>query len=331
MEYFFRGDCEMSSWEKWVNRPQSLWLRRALFQVHLWTGIGIGLYVLLMSVSGSVLVYRRELARTFSREPRIAAGPGARMTVDELKQTAKRAYPDYEAARVYEPKKPDQPVEMLLEHGEKRLQRLFHPYTGADLGDPLRPGFRFILWLADLHDDLLLGRTGRRLNLIGGILGTLLCLTGAIIWWPGIKNWRGSLSVRWKENRKGFNWALHSAAGIWSIAFIFMWGISGIYLSIPESFNAVVDFFEPVHEPSKATRFGDQVLYWLAQAHFGRFAGQPVKFIWFVLGFAPAVLFVTGTLMWWNRVLGPWMRRKLLARPQINGVEAPHSDSSIHA
>src|SRR5712692_7685484 len=123
----------MSSWEKWVNRPQRLWLRKALFQVHLWTGIGIGLYVLVMSVSGSVLVYRRELTRTFSLQPRIAAGPGPRLTVDELKQAAKRAYPEYGATRVYEPKSLDQPVEILLERGEIRLQRIFNPYTGAYL------------------------------------------------------------------------------------------------------------------------------------------------------------------------------------------------------
>src|ERR1700680_2976398 len=198
----------MSSWEKWLNRPQSLWLRKALFQVHLWTGIGIGLYVLLMSVSGSVLIYRRELAKTFSREQRIAAGPGARMSTNELKQAAERNSPEYERTRVTERKMSDQPVEIMLERGEKRLQRLFNPYTGADLGDPLQPGFRFILWLADLHDNLLWGRTGLRLNFLGGVLTTLLCLTGAIIWWPGINHWRSSLTVGWKENWKGFNWAL---------------------------------------------------------------------------------------------------------------------------
>jgi uncharacterized iron-regulated membrane protein len=321
----------MSSWEKWLNRPQSLWLRKALFQVHLWTGIGVGLYVLLMSVSGSVLIYRRELAKTFSREPRIAVGPGARMSIDELKQAAKRAYPEYGPTRVYEPKSADQPVEILLERGEKKLQRIMNPYTGADLGDPLQAGFRFIQWLADLHDNFLWGRTGRRLNLIGGVLGTLLCVTGGIIWWPGITNWRSSLTVGWKMNRKGFNWALHSALGLWSVAFILMWGISGIYLSAPESFNAVVDFFQPIHEPSKKLRFGDQVLFWLARLHFGRFAGLPVQIIWTVFGLAPAVLFVTGAVMWWNRVLGPWMRRKMLVRPQIDGVEAPRPDSSIHA
>jgi uncharacterized iron-regulated membrane protein len=316
----------MSSWEKWLNRPQTFWLRRALFQVHLWTGIGIGLYVLLMSVSGTVLIYRRQLANTFSHEQRIAPGPGARMTVDELKQVAKRVYPAYEATRAYEGKNPDQPVEILLERGEKRLQRLFNPYTGADLGDPLQPGFRFILWLADLHDNLLHGKTGLRWNAVGAIFTILLCLTGAIIWWPGIKHWRGSLTVGWKDNPKGLNWALHSALGFWSLAFIVVWGITGLYLSIPQSFNAVVDFVEPVQESGKTTRFGDQVLFWLSRLHFGRFAGLPVEIVWTIFGLMPAVLFVTGTLMWWKRVLRPWMRRRL-----IHSVETQPTDSSIHA
>src|SRR5258708_35784261 len=104
----------MSSWEKWLSRPQSLWLRKALFQVHLWTGIGIGLYVLLMSVSGTVLVYRRQLAKAFSQEPRIAVPPGARLTVDALTQAAKATYPGYEPTWSYERKSPYQPADTWL-------------------------------------------------------------------------------------------------------------------------------------------------------------------------------------------------------------------------
>jgi uncharacterized iron-regulated membrane protein len=316
----------MSSWEKWLTRPQTLWLRRALFQVHLWTGIGIGLYVLLMSVSGTVLIFRRQLAKEFSQETHIVAGPGARMTVDELKRVAKEDYPEYEATRIYERKNLDEPVEILLERGPKKLQRLFNPYTGADLGDPLRPGFRFILWLADLHDNLLHGKAGLRWNAAGAIFTILLCLSGLIIWWPGIKHWRSSLIVGWKDNPKGLNWVLHSALGFWSLAFIVMWGISGLYLSIPESFNEVVDFLEPVQESSKTTRFGDQVLFWLSRLHFGRFAGLPVEIIWTIFGLMPAVLFVTGTLMWWKRVLRPWMRRKI-----IDEAETQSADNSLRA
>jgi uncharacterized iron-regulated membrane protein len=45
-------------------------LKRALFQVHLWLGIAISLYVLLISLSGSVIVFRRELDRA------LCPGPG---------------------------------------------------------------------------------------------------------------------------------------------------------------------------------------------------------------------------------------------------------------
>ena len=32
-------------------------MRKALFQIHLWTGIGLGLYVVLICVTGSILVF----------------------------------------------------------------------------------------------------------------------------------------------------------------------------------------------------------------------------------------------------------------------------------
>jgi uncharacterized iron-regulated membrane protein len=299
----------MNTWEKWKRRPQTIWPRKALFQVHLWIGIGLGFYVLLMSVTGSALVFRRELTRWLAREPSVAVGRGERMSEGALKQIAERAYPGYEAKRISLRRNSDQPAEVLLERSGSKLQRLFNPYTGADLGDSIRRSFRFALWLADLHDNLLVAQTGRLLNAAGGILSTLLIVTGAVIWWPGSDRWRRSLSFRWKTNHKGFNWTLHSALGFWMFAFVLMWAVSGIYLSIPGAFNAVVDYFEPLNASSRSLRAGDHVLYWLAQAHFGRFAGVGVKITWTALGLAPAVLLVTGLLMWWKRVVKPWMAR----------------------
>ena len=49
-------------------------------------------------------------------------------------------------------------------------------------------------WLVRFHRELLLGEVGRIVNGAGGVCATLLCLTGAIIWWPGIKHWKRSLT-----------------------------------------------------------------------------------------------------------------------------------------
>ena len=62
-------DRRMNLWRRWMRQPQRVWLRRALFQIHLWTGIGLGLYVVMLSMTGSALVYRTELD-LFFRTPR---------------------------------------------------------------------------------------------------------------------------------------------------------------------------------------------------------------------------------------------------------------------
>jgi len=86
----------MGLFERWWRQPQKVWLRRSLFQAHLWTGIGAGIYILLISGSGSVLVFRVELHKKFVRGPVIVAGSGTRLTQEELKAAALRTFPDYQ-------------------------------------------------------------------------------------------------------------------------------------------------------------------------------------------------------------------------------------------
>src|SRR5665213_617580 len=54
---------ELKIWQQWLQQPQRLWLHKALFQSHFWIGAIAGAYLALMSVTGSVLVYRNELSR----------------------------------------------------------------------------------------------------------------------------------------------------------------------------------------------------------------------------------------------------------------------------
>jgi uncharacterized iron-regulated membrane protein len=207
-----------SKWQQWVQHPEKSSVRNALFQIHLWVGAGTGLYILLMSISGSMIVYRNELSRRFSIE-----------------------------------------------------------------------------WLVNLHTNLLSGSTGRLLNGIGAICLTSLCVTGAVVWWPGIKNWRRSVTVNWRANFARISWDLHSALGLWCFFFIFVWGVSGIYFAFPQIFNALF-LLDP------ADRFTDQGLSWLAQLHFGRFGGF-AQALWTLLGLVPAVLASTGVFICCRRVM----------------------------
>ena len=292
-------------------RPQGVWARRALFQIHLWSGLATGLYLLVISVSGSFLVFRTELHKMFNRPPIVVEVKGERLTDDQLKEAALRAFPNSKVTNVWETRRPDQPVEIWLTRESGRaVHHVFDPYTGNDLGPPDPAMVRFIVWSVSLHDDLLFRETGRKVNGAGAIVLTLLCVTGLIIWWPGIVNWRRSLTVDLKSNWKLFNWQLHSAAGFWSFLLVLMWALSGIYLAFPNPFQEIVEYLQPIENYANTdVRFGDEVLRWLSRLHFGRFGGWPIKALWTVLGLIPLILFITAAVMWWNRVLRPALQR----------------------
>lgn len=212
------NERNMEGWQQWLQHPERIWLRNVLFQAHFWVGAAIGLYISVMSISGSVIVYRNELSRRFSVE-----------------------------------------------------------------------------WLVKLHANLLAGNTGRLVNGIGAICLTLLCLTGAFIWWPGIKNWRRSLAVNWRSHFARISWDLHSALGFWCFLIILVWGISGIYFSFPQPFNTLF-----LIDPDD--KFTDEMLLWLSQLHFGRF-GWFTEALWSLLGLVPAVLAFSGVFICCRRMI----------------------------
>ena len=207
------------------------------------------------------------------------------MSLVQLQSSIERHYPDYEVLSITE--FGNRPDAVVLRSGNKRIERLFDPNTGQDLGDPRPITGRVVSWLADLHDNLLAGLTGRTLNGLGAALLVIMSVTGAVLWWPGIKNWRRSLKINRKARFARLNWDLHSAVGFWCFAFVLIWGVSGIYLCLPGALDPVLS---------------SDIRLWFTRLHFGRF-NRVTEAIWSLLGLAPALLALTGALMWWNRVL----------------------------
>ncbi|MGA2711742.1 MAG: PepSY-associated TM helix domain-containing protein [Bryobacteraceae bacterium] len=260
---------------------------------------------------------------------------------------AKRSYPDYTPSDILQGTNPGQEVEITLERGAKRKLKIFDSYTGRDLGEAVPYSLQLMTWLLDLHLNLLAGPTGRLVNGVAAILLTLLSFTGAVIWWPGIRNWRRSLTINPKASWKRINWELHSAIGFWTFVFFFMWSFTGIYLVFPAPFDTLINRFAPLDyyrlvsrqsEPSllltktgSAVVFvpvadtantkgkrrrrtihysnGDQIIRAFFGLHFGNFAGLGTRIVWAAIGLTPTFLFITGALMWWNRVLSREGRR----------------------
>jgi uncharacterized iron-regulated membrane protein len=255
-------------WRQWLSRPRRTWIRRIVFQLHLWSGILLGFYVVVVCASGSALVFRND---------------------------------------IYD----------WLESGGKAFtykRALYH----------------WLSWLGKLHGSLLLDSTGMTANAVGGFLLAALCLTGMIVWWPGVGSWRRALAIHARAGWRRLVFDLHGVVGFWTFAVLLMWGLTGGYFVFPQPFRAAITVFTPINAPSlvsvtaqgvqgttgpgplprrRPVTLGAKILRGFSNAHYGNFGGWGVKLLWVILGFAPAVLFSTALVMWYIRVLGPAMRR----------------------
>ncbi|MGC4028099.1 MAG: PepSY-associated TM helix domain-containing protein [Steroidobacteraceae bacterium] len=300
-------------------------MRRVLVQVHLWLGVTFGLYLVMMSLTGSAIVARRELTRYWI--PEVIASEGrAALDTEVVRGLAQARYPDYEIVDFRENRTPRYrsrpggayvpypagsmaaPVEITFQRDDTAFTRRFDPYTGSDLGELFPAPYRALMALIDLHNDLLGGRTGRMINGTIAAVVTLLLLTGIAVWWPaGARRWRSSIWIRWGAPWRTQLRQIHNTCGFWLFLMLLLWTLSGVYFAFPDPFEAAKEFFFPPDSDRAET--GDFLLAQFTSLHFGRFGGPGVRITWIVLGLVPAALAVTGALMWWYRVLEPALRK----------------------
>ncbi len=380
-----------------LDRPQMVWWRKALFQVHLWSGVIVAVYMIAISVSGSILVYQRDLQ---DDAPRLGLEHGATdVSLDPIVAVAQNAYPGEPLDNIDLRTLNRRVVPVGLKTGARDrivyVDSISRQIVGEEILQERHPVLQF---LEDLHNELAAGPSGAAINGIGGFLLTLMAITGIVLWWPGRKNWKRALNVKWNARWARVNWDLHSAFGFWTLLLVGMWGITGAYFIFPQPFKRGIALFssmaqmqeKPSHwktsqgihdsdtyinkarqlypdaqvaffyaftqndggfvkvflsrDPEKpmtlmedvvsfdpatleilsdiSTRrltAGEKLSLAVYSIHFGDFGGQTIKFLWFAIGLAPALLAVTGLFMWWNRVLKKkWRKLKSSATRPIS-------------
>src|SRR5262245_39230105 len=121
-----------SNWQRWIRHPQLLGWRRIVVQLHLWIGLTLGIYLLVLSVSGSLSVLRPDVHRWFV--PRTVAVVGTRLTGDELQAAVRRTYPEYEVTNVFERLRPAKLVVRTYQCDAKWISCMLVQYASGDSG-----------------------------------------------------------------------------------------------------------------------------------------------------------------------------------------------------
>jgi uncharacterized iron-regulated membrane protein len=246
---FFLANDLVNFLRQFVHRPQRLWVRQFNFQVHLWVGIILSLYMIVIGVTGAILVFRAELESLSGLNPWHsikAAEPFADITT--VIDNVKAAYPKGQIISVFTPTEGEPTFVALVQSigwSRTEIRVAAHPATGAVLGEFPRND-SWLRVVTRLHETLLIGAVGRRVNGVGAAFLLLLNITGLVVWWPGIQSWVRALIVDFRRTWRRINFDLHRSVGFWTLAISSFWAISGIYFGWPAQTFAWVQKISPI-------------------------------------------------------------------------------------
>ncbi len=227
-----------------VHRPRKLWLRRALFHVHLWAGVLLSLYVVLIALTGSLLVFRAELTRAELPKTLNHYDPARTAAIDAVVQRFHAEYPEAQLTNLNLPS-PMFPA-YLLAATDARLQA-FSVVADPRTATLTLQAKGWIDWVYDLHVYLLLPHAyGMQVNGAGAMILLVLCISGLVIWWRGAKTWTRGLGISVRHNWRRINFDAHSAIGFWTFALVFWWAFSGVYFGWYREVTAAVSVVSPL-------------------------------------------------------------------------------------
>jgi uncharacterized iron-regulated membrane protein len=198
-----------------------------------------GVVILIMSVTGALLTYQRQITiwadmRGYHSEP----PPGAaRLSADELLARAKNARPDLTPTVIVIRSESSAPASITA--GQRQL--FIDPYSGAVLGEGNGQDVRaFFRGVVEWHRYVAMAGesrvTGRAITGASNLMFLFIVASGLFLWWPRTWTWATVKSVIWFRHglagkARDFNW--HNTIGFWSAIPLAIIVAGGVVISYP--------------------------------------------------------------------------------------------------
>lgn len=210
--------------------------RKVIFWTHLIAALIAGVVIFIMSVTGALLSFERNIIEFSERDQRYVAANGRdRLSPQAMLDRLKEQKPDAEPTSMSVTSEQD--AAWLFSLG--RAGRIYaDPYTGALIGtgnssvrsvmSELRSWHR---WLALSGDNRAVGKA---ITGACNLLFVFLCISGIYIWFPRNLTWKAIKPVLWFRRglhgkARNFNW--HNVIGFWSSVLLIIFTVTATVIS----------------------------------------------------------------------------------------------------
>ncbi|OZE94246.1 hypothetical protein CH302_20380 [Rhodococcus sp. 15-2388-1-1a] len=228
-------------------------VQRSIIVTHRWASLTLGLLLVVITTTGAIVLYTPEWQRWTHSDVYSASAAPATVTAGQALDVVRQAHPELGAdtinvfGGVYEVgTTTGSPTVFGVDPSDGRITGSFDRNRGfMGLMNQIHECFfaceeypGHIPFLLDdvptLGTSFLIGITWSSLLLgVGGLLLLFLAVSGAVLWWPGIRRWTHGFRVRTSKGRFARDYDLHQVIGMVAVPFLLMWALTGTNFEFP--------------------------------------------------------------------------------------------------
>jgi uncharacterized iron-regulated membrane protein len=235
--------------------PRKTSLRRWSFYVHFYAGLIAGILFSVVGITGSILVFVPELRVLEVPGHAVVRPTGQPLPLETLLQVLRKSRPNdfiesFSSASERDSFEltPDKALNFRsYSPAKERIQTFIDPYTGTIICQ-YNYNHRWLQKIYDLHENLLGGLTGKKINAWFAMLLLIISIAGLLLWWRGKKYWRLGLEYRIQASWKRQMWDLHNLGGFFFFLPLLILAVTGIYYSYESQFATAAGIL--THSPT---------------------------------------------------------------------------------
>ncbi|MDK4739887.1 PepSY-associated TM helix domain-containing protein [Rhizobium sp. LEGMi198b] len=201
-------------------------LYRAIWRWHFFAGLLVIPFMLNLAITGSLYLFKDQIADTFYAHRNIVADTGSMLTPQQIVDAAVAAVPGSEPASYREAPSGNRSAVVTVSKDGQSTIVYVNPHNGevlASIGS--KQEFNWVV--KRIHSLEYFGKwTNRIVEIVGGF-ALMLVVTGIYLWWPRQQR-GGVLSVRGTPSRRVFWRDLHAVTGAITGIGIFFLAFSGM-------------------------------------------------------------------------------------------------------
>ena len=201
---------------------------RTLWRWHFYAGLFCIPFVIFLSLTGSIYLFKPQIEAYLDRDFEQLAAPELHKPLSEQVGKVLVAFPDAKSVQVELPKFQEGATRVILKSPNKHLRVFVHPRT-LDILATRNEAEAPMRIIKQLHGQLRFGTWGSYIVELAASWTLIMLLTGLALWWP--RNAKGLGGVLYPRLHKGSRVAcrdFHSVLGMWVSIFAMFLIVTGL-------------------------------------------------------------------------------------------------------